>query len=453
MATSRSRHLLAIVLGVVMGMGVLAPATAAADPAPPFQADCPSTIRCVVLPAAFAANGGNIEDYGNYDSANRPTDMTINSIVIHDTEGDLQSVLEAFQNSAFYASTQYVVAGDGTVYYMVQNKNVPWHAGNWWYNMHSIGIEHVGHAASGGTEYTPAMYWASAQLVKHLTAKHNIPRDRGHILGHDNVQAAKTSNIAGMHLDPGPFWNWQNYMALIGAPVLPSGSPNSGFVTVAPTWPLNKQRVTGCWPNDQSCVPAGLQPTNFVYLQTEPRADAPLFTDPVLGQGSTNAARLFHGQTFALNGKPKVTQRGIWYRVWANGNTGWFFSPWNAPTALPGSGKYVTPKAGKSSIPVYGRPSPENSAYPADLLATPPASFWIPTLAPEAPLAYTVAAGQRYRVIDTAPVNDHFYAWSLTADRTRFPYDHTVFRGNTAFVQIQYGNKVGFVKLADVDIR
>ena len=457
MITTRVQRAFVAALGALMMVGAQTSAVFAADTTPSFKADCPPTIKCVVVPAAFTANNGNIEDYGNYDSANRPNDMAINSIVVHDTEGDLQSVLESFQNPTSYTSTQYVIASDGTVYHMVPNKDVAWHAGNWWYNMHSIGIEHVGHAARGGTEYTPAMYWASAQLVRYLTSKYHIPRDRGHILGHDNVPAPKGTGIASMHLDPGPFWNWQNYMALIGAPIVPSGGLHDGFVTVAPMWPLSKQSVTGCWPNDQACAPTGLQPTNFVYLHTEPSADAPFFTDAVLGEGSialnTNAARLFYGQTFALNGQPKVERGGIWYHVWANGGTGWFYSPWSAPTALPASGKYITPKAGKSTIPVYGRPSPEASAYPESLLSSPPASFWIPALAPTAPLPYTVAAGQRYKVISSTNVpNDHYYTWSLTADRSRFPYDHTVFVGETEFVQIQYGNRIGFVNRGDVDI-
>jgi hypothetical protein len=430
---------------------------------PTITAECPPTIRCVVAPAAYQANDGNEADYGNYDTANRPSDgLKINSIIIHDGEGSCEAIINAFKNPRHYASSQYVVCRDGTVYQMVRNQDLPWHAGNWWFNMHSIGIEHEGSAATGSTDYTNAMYWASAQLVKYLTTRFNIPRDRGHILGHDNVSAVKDSQVAGMHYDPGPFWNWQNYMALVGAPVLPSGGFNSEFVTVAPTWPLSKQTVTGC---EGGTCPS--QPTNFVYVRTEPRADAPFITDPIVGQGSTvisnNAARLFHGQTFG-NPEKKIVSGGIWYKVWANGISGWFFSPHSAPTALPASAKYITPKAGKSSIPVYGRPSPKAGEYPQKvtdpatgevkpLLEIPPASFWIPTLAPEAPLSYRISAGQRYAVIDANAPNDHFYAWTITADRTLFPEDHTRFVGTERYVEIQLGNRVGFVKFADVDIK
>lgn len=419
----------------------------------PSQAECPPTVTCIVMPAAYSPNNGNVEDYGNYDKANRPHDMKINSIVIHDTEGDLQSVLDAFQNPAFYASTHYVVNTDGTIYQMVAPKDIAWHAGNWSTNMHSIGIEHVGFAADS-TTYTPEMYQASEKLVKYLSEKYDIPRDRGHIIGHDNVAATSEASLANMHVDPGPFWNWQDYMRGSGAPVLPRINLHrlgNTFVTIAPSWSRSQQAVTGCTDiANTHCVPDGLQATNFVYLRTEPRSDAPFFADPKLGQGTTdiknNAARLFYGQKLAVS-DVRLEREGLWLQVWVNGAKGWFYSPWNAPTALPGTGKYIVPKPGVESVAVYGRAIPERSEYPADLLAGPPASTYIPT--PTA-LPYTVKAGQRYTVIDSNVPTDHFYAW---ASDSSFPYDHTVFKGQTKYIQIQLGNRVGYVKASDVVIK
>lgn len=416
----------------------------------PADAECPPTIKCVVVPAAYSPNNGNVEDYGNYDKANRPTDMKIDSVVVHDTEGDLESVLAAFQDPKFYASSHYVVAPDGTVYQMVKTKDVAWHAGNWSTNMHSIGIEHVGFSADS-TSYTPEMYKATQRLTKYLVEKFDIPRDRGHIIGHDNVSATTPERLAGMHFDPGPFWNWQNYSAGSGAPVFPSLNRSKKVVTVAPTWPIHKELVTGCADaKKESCVPEGLQPTNFVYLRTEPRNDAPFFTDPAIGQGSTeisnNAARLFHGQKFAI-ADTKAESQGIWYQVWVNGVKGWFYSAWKTPAAFAGDAKTVTPKAGLDKVAVYGRPIPERSEYPADLLAGPPASTFIPA---PTPLPYTVEAGQRYTVIDADVPTEHFYAW---ASDSSFPYDHTVFKGNTKYIQVQLGNRVGYVKASEVDIK
>ena len=116
----------------------------------------PLTIHCVVEPWVHADIGGDVTNYGNYDLTNRPNDMAINSIVIHDTEGSLQSTLAEFKDPTADVSVHYVIDKDGTVYQMVPTKDMTWGAGNWWYNMHSIQIEHVGFAADSSS-YTPAM--------------------------------------------------------------------------------------------------------------------------------------------------------------------------------------------------------------------------------------------------------------------------------------------------------
>ena len=78
-------------------------------------------------------------------------------------------------------------SSDGHVAQHVNPKNVGFHAGNWYVNMHSVGIEHEGFAATGATWYTESMYRSSAALVKHLATKYGIPLDRAHIIGHDQV--------------------------------------------------------------------------------------------------------------------------------------------------------------------------------------------------------------------------------------------------------------------------
>lgn len=428
-------------VAVAFAAHIVAPTQAAQ--AAPWQAECPPTVRCVVVPAAYTNNNpADPVDYGNYDTANRPHDMRINSVVIHDTEGTLQEVLDAFRNPQFYVSSHYVIDADGTIYQMVQNKNVAWHAGNWWFNMHSIGIEHVGHAAHGHTEYTPAMYAASAKLVKWLAGKYGFPLDRQHVLGHDNVPGTSAGGITRMHVDPGPFWNWQSYMALMGAPIVPSIGSN---IVVAPVWPLHQPTVTGCWPADRpSCVPASNQPASIVRLHTAPDLSAPLLTDAVLGQGTTaignTAATAYHGQKFVVKQR-QVVAGGIWYQVWFSGQLGWLYSPWAAPTAFPTGGQTLTPRPGLASIPVYGRPLPEQSEYPADFV--PPAGAVPYPLA----LPYTIAAGQKYTVAGGAVTTDHFYAWTYNSS---LPYDHTVFTGATQYIRIQFNGREAFVKKSDV---
>ena len=116
-------------------------------------------------------------------------------------------------------------SSDGAVTQMVPTKDVAYHAGNYSTNLHSIGIEHEGYAAHGGTWYTEAQYQATASLVRYLAGRFGIPLDREHIIGHDDVAGPSSSLIAGMHWDPGTAWDWEYFMSLLGAPV--TGSTGS----------------------------------------------------------------------------------------------------------------------------------------------------------------------------------------------------------------------------------
>ncbi len=429
-----------LIAALLVGAGVLVAPPAHASPPP---AECPAVLHCVYTPAAYHNNNpADPVDYGNYDLANRPADgMAINSVVIHDTEGTCQGTIDALQDPTFYVSAHYLVCRDGTVHQLVRLKDVAWHAGNWWQNMHSIGIEHEGFAATGNADYTPAMYAASAILVRWLASRFGFAPDRQHVIGHDNVPQPRANRA--MHVDPGPFWNWQAYLALLGQPVLPGGNlATAKMVTVAPNWWQNKPPVTGCW--NSVCVPAGAHSANLVYLRTTPDASAPLLTDPEQGAGSTDitntAARATYGQKFVVADR-QVQPEGIWLKVWYGGQAGWFFSPYNAPTAVATYGTCVKPKVG--NVATYGLPVPEASEYPADFV--PPAG----ALQFATPLAYTVQVGQCYAVTNNAVPTDWYFAWTFDS---RLPYDHTRFVGATQYVQVQLGNRLAYVKKSEVTL-
>jgi MYXO-CTERM domain-containing protein len=111
----------------------------------------------------------------------------------------------------------------------VTEETTAWHAGNFEFNQRSIGIEHVGFATK---PFAEAEYVASAKLVDHLTTKYGIPRDRAHIIGHDQIpngnkiaqdsapcglspkQCQSSPNYGGAskHTDPG-IWEWATFMA------------------------------------------------------------------------------------------------------------------------------------------------------------------------------------------------------------------------------------------------
>jgi len=54
------------------------------------------------------------------------------------------------------------------------------------------------------------MYRASAALTAEICKRYGIPRDRRHIIGHVEIPGAR-------HTDPGRFWDWNRYMALVAA--------------------------------------------------------------------------------------------------------------------------------------------------------------------------------------------------------------------------------------------
>ena len=128
----------------------------------------------------------------------------------------------------------------------MRHNDVAWHAGNWYVNMHSIGLEHEGIAEDGGLWYTEAMYRTSARLVRYLANRYDIPLDRGHIIGHDQVPGPTPAYVPGMHWDPGPYWDWEHYFELLGAPIdAPVADPGNRVRTIAPNGQRNRPIATG----------------------------------------------------------------------------------------------------------------------------------------------------------------------------------------------------------------
>ena len=55
-----------------------------------------------------------------------------------------------------------------------------------------------------------------------------------------------------MHWDPGPYFDWSHFMALVGAPITPSGGDGTErIVTIDPVFATNTPSLTGC--DDSGC--------------------------------------------------------------------------------------------------------------------------------------------------------------------------------------------------------
>ncbi|WP_406263994.1 N-acetylmuramoyl-L-alanine amidase [Streptomyces sp. NBC_00191] len=396
------------------------------------KTECPSTVACEWIPAPYEEFGDH--DYGNHDLADRPASQSVKYIVIHDTEGSWDTTLKLVQDPA-YVSWQYTLrSSDGHIAQHVPLKDVAWHAGNWYVNAKSVGLEHEGFLVSPDAWYTEAMYRSSARLVRYLAKRYGIPLDRRHILGHDNVPGTTAATIRGMHTDPGPYWDWSHYFRLLGRPFTPTAGPGSDVVTIRPDYARNQPVYTGCVKPADACVPHG---SGAVRLHTAPAEDAPLVKDIGLrpgGEDSTTGvndtgARASTGQQYAVAGR-----EGDWTAIWYLGQQAWFHNPRTRPTAVGARGVLLTPKPGAPQIPVYGRAYPEAAAYPAG----------VPVQA-ISPLPYKLLAGQMYVVGDRTPGE---YLYATTFDTA----GHTVVRGQEPYYEIQFGHRVAFVKAADVTL-
>ncbi|MCX5316435.1 N-acetylmuramoyl-L-alanine amidase [Streptomyces sp. NBC_00154] len=153
--------------------------------------------------------------------------------------------MSTFQQPGGGAAHYVMRSSDGAVTQMVPTKDIAFHAGNYSSNLHSIGIEHDGYAAHGATWYAEAQCEATAELVKYLAGRFQIPLDRQHIIGHDNVPGPDSASVSGMHWDPGSSWDWDQFMALLGAHGKEwHGVGGTGsVVTIAPGFAHNKQTV------------------------------------------------------------------------------------------------------------------------------------------------------------------------------------------------------------------
>jgi hypothetical protein len=315
---------------------------------------------------------------------------------------------------------------------MVRTKDVAWHAGNWFVNTHAIGLENEGFALDG-SYFTPQLYKSMARLTRYLGEKYNIPLDREHIIGHDQVPGPTAAFQLGMHWDPGTFFDWARFMALMGAPLDSSNAEQTGrIVTIDPNFATNQPTITGCDAN--GCRTWPKQPANFVYLYTSPSTDSPLVGDPLLagsglepnGVGTTRADdwgdKTVTGQSFAV-----AERKGDWIAIWYGGQKAWLQSPRAARTTIDGGGTLVTPKAGLATIPVYGR------AYPSSVSVR--------------TLGYTIPAGQVYVAKDLMGA-DYYDAPTFTLN----PADHTVVKGNERFYEISFNHRLAFVKSTDVQV-
>lgn len=431
------------------------PLPSAADP------DCPANTVCDDTPAAYAIRDPNTGSYGNYDLANRPLDgQEVRYIVIHTTDLSWDLTIKVFQDPQNAAAAHYLVrSSDGHIAKFISPRHVAWHAGNWYYNMHSIGIEHEAYAFEGHKWFSDALYAESAKLVRHLARRYGVPLDRAHILGHDEVPGISPARQKSMHWDPGPYWDWDRYMKLLRSGADSPASGDSGeppdeqpdnvpeanipgsVITVRPDYATNLQTVSYCYSPDEAsdCHEAPAHPVHFLYLRTAPDAMSPVIDNPYLAAWPGD--RMFNWGNKVGTGTRwvRAERRGDWDAIYFSGQKAWFYNPGRQNTRR-ARGAQVTPRAGLAKIPVFGVGYPQPAAF----------------VPPKNPVAmeqtYEIAAGQKYLVMQRFSADYYWAKTYVATDKYGPGSGQTVIKDGTEYFLIHFNHREGLVRVADVDL-
>jgi len=117
-------------------------------------------------------------------------------------------------------SAHYLIDRGGTVYRLVNERNIAWHAGGSIMpapdnrrnvNRFSIGIEVIATATSG---FTDAQYNALSHLISDIKQRHPIRQ----IVGHDEIAGTRAMQLGlrrDRKVDPGPRFDWSRLHRMI----------------------------------------------------------------------------------------------------------------------------------------------------------------------------------------------------------------------------------------------
>ena len=367
-----------------------ATASNVATTAPALPANCTSNpgtdyapaYNCIV-PTSYAGV--------TYDTANRPSDLPLLAITVHDTEETLDNTIAIFWNQSKGVSVHYVVDTDGTVYQCLHEKDVAFQNGNFWYNQRTIGIEDVGVDATGYQWYNATEYLGSAKLAAYLLTKYGIPLDHEHVMSHGTTPAPSLGSSPN-HVDPGPYWLWDYYLGLINQQGVPFSTGNT------PAGVMEFNPSSGQQPDGSG----GTETTsnfNFFTLYTQPStASATLPSKGSPGDitdESNNIETMISYDVLAQ--QPDQAGSGdtmyeIWYGAtlsppsWsATGTQAWIAVPSGAAQQGYGTVVTLTGKKGKG-VSVYGQPggtsgniigsTPSGSAYLSPWTVTVSGTTW-----------------------------------------------------------------------------
>lgn len=151
----------------------------------------------------------------------------VTHLVIHAMAGSFTGTQSHFLKKSSKVSAHYLVSKKGEILCMVKPENRAWHVKN--FNDRSIGIELEDYnketkknCLSDPHWCTEEEYKAAASLAAALVSKYDIPLNN--IIPHSDPFLRKLKNT---HVDPGPYFDFAKFKALIEEELKTDGSKDS----------------------------------------------------------------------------------------------------------------------------------------------------------------------------------------------------------------------------------
>lgn len=135
----------------------------------------------------------------NFDQ--RPND-NIDMIILHYTEMEFNEAYNRLCDPTYKVSAHYLIAKDGIVYRLVDDKMRAWHAGkSYWQGKESLNDCSIGIEIDnmGDEPFTNTQMESCVALCQTLMRQYNIPPNR--VLGHSDIAPDRK-------IDPGVYFNW-----------------------------------------------------------------------------------------------------------------------------------------------------------------------------------------------------------------------------------------------------
>ncbi len=157
----------------------------------------------------------------------------VDLIILYTTEHTAEDAMDLWRKSDSM-SGHYMVTRNGEVWQFLKDADTGWHAGNHEYNLRSIAVAVEGYAepenAEDQTNSVPFPTYLQLEslthLIKWLCDRHQIPVDRAHIIGKNQVPGVSTKEFpasgpqfwggASNKISPGARWNWEQLMEKLG---------------------------------------------------------------------------------------------------------------------------------------------------------------------------------------------------------------------------------------------